>query len=578
MGKAIRFLLMSVFFVAPALAQDRMAPANLPPNTMFYAYWRGLGSQAQLNQVNSLLGLWNDPDFLPFRAALAESILRNSEQKDPRKQLTPADLQEIASILENPILFGAVQPSKPLAAASAEQKMKANSEDDTFFVVDTSGKEALLLRLEQRWAESATDAPVITKFTIGDIPAEKVVTKTSTSFRASAGHYFVRAGSRVLLERVLARVTGPDAKGSQLGEVAEFREAQKTIEPGSLVEIFFRVPNLADFVPPGVAQTPQFNGKGFVQGLHLDSLHAMAGCLKLNGAFTRMRFNILGDPAPGGPLDLFGSGDAPFTALSLAPADAVSFSSFQVNFGAFYETLRRALVSSLPANMQGNVDMFEGMAASQIGMKPLEALQLLTGEIATVSTGTDFAPEDDLFALGIQNKPDVLRLLRSVMGDRVSNERVAGDVTYMKISLSGTQGAAGVAEWNFYYLAATPHLLLGSRKNETLQAAVARAKVSGSASSGGLAAQPAFLQARSKFPQRVNSLGYANFRRINWSQVRDRLVSEAQKAGAGKSAKPDVTIERLKQLDFSVFGRHLHTLASASWKDSSGVSWDAYIE
>jgi hypothetical protein len=228
--------------------------------------------------------------------------------------------------------------------------------------------------------------------------------------------------------------------------------------------------------------------------------------------------------------------------------------------------------------MQGNVDMFEGMIASQIGMKPLEALQLLTGEVASLSTGTDFAPENNLFVLGIRKKPDVLRLLRTVMGERMSSERVVGDVTYMKISLSGAQSQAGVAQWDFYYLAATPNLLLGARKNETLQAAVARVQAADSPSSGGLASQPAFLRARSRFPQKLNSIGFADFTRINWPQVRDRLVAEAQKADAAKSANPGLSIERLKQLDFSVFGRHLHTLASASWKDSAGVNWDAWIE
>jgi hypothetical protein len=309
----------------------------------------------------------------------------------------------------------------------------------------------------------------------------------------------------------------------------------------------------------------------------VDSLRAFAGSLKLNGPSTRMRFALLGDPGPGGIFDLFAAGDAPFSTLALAPADTLSFNAFQADFSAFYETLRRAVVSALPPNTQANVDMYEGMIASLIGMKPSEALQLLTGEVALLSAGTDFAPENDLFVLGIRKKPDVLRLLRTAMEERLSDERVVGDVTYMKISLSGAQSQAGVAQSDFY-LAATPNLLLGARKNETLQAAVARAQAADSPSSAGLASQPAFLRARSRFPQKLNSIGFADFTRINWPQVRDRLVAEAQKAGAAKSANPGLSIERLKQLDFTVFGRHLHTLASASWKDSAGVNWDAWIE
>jgi hypothetical protein len=578
MRRLICVVLVAGWLAAPAVAQERLAPANLPSDTIFYLYWRGLASQSQMGQANSLLALWNDADFLPFRAALAEGILRNSERKDPKKQLTPADLEEIASILENPIVVGAVEQPKADTAADQKSSTGRGSGENSFFVLDIAGKEAPFQRLLQRWAENTTDTPVVTKFNIGDIPAEKVVTKSNTSFRALAGHYAVGAGRRALLERILARVTGAESKGASLGEIAEFREAQKTIEPGGLAEVFLRVPNFANLTPPVPPGLSQFNGRGFVQGLHVDSLHAVAGSVKLNGPSTRVRFTILGDPAPGGLFDLFASGDASFPTLALAPADTVSFTAFQANFGGLYETLRRAMAGALAPNMQGNVDMFEGLVESQIGMKPLDALQLLSGEIATLSTGTDFAPEGNLFVLGIRKKPDVLRLLRTVMGDRLGNERTVGDATYMKISLSGTQGAAGVAQWNFYYLAATPNLLLGARKNETLQAAVARAKSADSASPGGLAVQPAFLQARSRFPQKLNSIGYTDFTRINWPQVRDRLVSEAQKAGGAKSAKNDLSIEALKRLDFAVFGRHLHTLASASWKDAAGLTWDAFIE
>src|SRR6266849_11128628 len=582
MDRLIRFLLVAGLFAAPALAQDRLEPAKLPPDTAFYLYWRGLASQSQWSHVNSLLALWNDPDFLPFRAALAEGIFSNSGQKYHRKQLTPADLQEIASLLENPILVGAVEQPKTAAAADQKSPAKANSPDNSFAVVDISGKQDLFQKLQQRWEENSSEAPVITKFNIGDIPAEKVVSKTDTRFRARAGHYAINAGRRALLERIVARLTGSEAKGAQLGEVAEFREAQKHMEPDGLVEIFLRIPNVADFVPTAPSAPPgqfQYDGPGFVRALHVDSLRAFAGSLKLNGTSTRMRFALLGDPAPGSIFDLFAAGDAPFSTLALAPADTLSFNAFQADFSAFYETLRRAVASALPPNTQGNVDMFEGMIASQIGMKPLEALQLLTGEVASLSTGTDFAPENDLFVLGIRKKPEVLRLLRTVMGERMSSERVVGDVTYMKISLSGTQSQAGVAQWDFYYLAATPNLLLGARKNETLQAAVARARAADSPSSGGLASQPAFLQARSRFPQKLNSIGFADFTRINWPQVRDRLVAETQKAGSSKLAPPPgLSIERLKQLDFTVLGRHLHTLASASWKDSAGVNWDAWIE
>src|SRR5712692_7975061 len=44
MYRLIRFLLVAGLFAAPVLAQDRLEPAKLPPDTAFYLYWRGLAS------------------------------------------------------------------------------------------------------------------------------------------------------------------------------------------------------------------------------------------------------------------------------------------------------------------------------------------------------------------------------------------------------------------------------------------------------------------------------------------------------------------------------------------------------
>src|SRR2546426_6850919 len=83
MDRLVRFLLVAWLFAAPALAQDRLEPAKLPPDTAFYLYWRGLASQSQWSHVNSLLALWNDPDFLPFRAALAEGVFSIPRRRTP---------------------------------------------------------------------------------------------------------------------------------------------------------------------------------------------------------------------------------------------------------------------------------------------------------------------------------------------------------------------------------------------------------------------------------------------------------------------------------------------------------------
>ncbi len=63
-----------------------------------------------------------------------------------------------------------------------------------------------------------------------------------------------------------------------------------------------------------------------------------------------------------------------------------------------------------------------------------------------------------------------MKLLRTIMGEKITSERNEGTTTFMKVSLGGRQGSAGIAQWNFYHLAMTPDFLLGASKSETLRA------------------------------------------------------------------------------------------------------------
>jgi hypothetical protein len=81
----------------------------------------------------------------------------------------------------------------------------------------------------------------------------------------------------------------------------------------------------------------------------------------------------------------------------------------------------------------------------------------------------------------------------------------------------------------------------------------------------------------------VNGLGYFDFRKVDWPDLKARLIAEANKPPATKrpgAPKAETTPTPSWMLDVNpeVFARHLHSASSASWKDAQGLHFDEWIE
>jgi hypothetical protein len=195
-------------------------------------------------------------------------------------------------------------------------------------------------------------------------------------------------------------------------------------------------------------------------------------------------------------------------------------------------------------------------------------------------------PAKQVFFLGIRKKPESLKLIRTLMSDQLTSERNEGDVTFMKISLGGKEGSAGVAQWHFFNLAVTQDMILGASRTETLREVLANRAKLGSA--GGLASVPQFQAGRSQYPEYLTGLSYFDFQKLDWPALKDRWLVEAKKSPGAKSVglaqKPELpastptAIDWLAQVDPQVFARHLHYSTSVSWKDSKGIHWDQWLE
>ena len=557
-----------------ARAQAPLEPAQMSPRTAFYLIWRGVpGPEAR--KTNSLLALWDDADFAPVRSAIASNLIGSPAEKSPKEKLTAEEIQEYAALLENSFTLGYLsEPVKrTVSNAGAAADAKSPAWNGMFFVYDRTGKEGLLAKAILRLRAAEKDAPLLSQITIGSVQVLRAEGKKGVSYWAEHGKYAVSAGERSVMEEILSRLDGKVSGAASLAQSAAYQEAQANLGSG-LLEFFLRIPDLENLATDSKAGN--FQVRPLLDAARLDAVHSLNGHITFEGTKTHVRAAILGDAAPGTPFDIWAAGQRSPASLALVPGRAVFYNSTQFNFSGIYETVKRVTRAAFPQAQQGNVDMFEAIAQQKLGMPPAEAIALLTGEVATMQTSPSMDTAKQVYFFGIRKKPEALKLFRTIAAEQLTSERNEGDVTFLKISLGGKQESAGVTQWNFFNLAVTPDMVIGASRIETLREVLAtRAK--------GPAAVAMEVD-RAKVPEKLNSLSFLDFQRVDWQALKDRWIEEAKKSpvaktvNASKDAVPSLAPDWLARIDPQVFARHLHYSSSVSWKDSKGIHWDQWVE
>jgi len=566
----------------PAFAQAPLEPAQLPTRTVFYLIWRGAPAP-DVRKANALMALWDDADFAPVRSALASNILSSSQEKSPGQKLTPEELQEYASLLENGFTLGYLsEPAKRSAASAPVSKdAKPPAWNGMFFVYDRSGKESLIAKAILRMRAQQKEAPVLTPLVIGGVPVLKVESKKGATYWADQGKFAVSAGERSVMEQILGRINGKSSAAASLAQSSAYQDAQSILGSGVL-EFFAGVPDLKELASDSSAGG--FQARPLLEAARIDAIHSIGGHLALEGSRTHMQAAIFGNSAPGTPFDIWPANPAAPASLAFAPADAVSYSAGQIDFMGIYSIVKRIALAAFPQGQQGNADMLDTLAAARIGMPLADALSLPTGEFASMQTSPSLDTAKQVYFLGIRKKPETLKLMRALFSDQLASERNEGDVTFLKISLGGRQASAGVAQWNFFNVAVTPDMMIGASRAETLREVLAN-RAKGPAAAG-LATVPQFQASRAQFPENLNSMSYFDFQKVDWQGLRDRLVAESKKNSAAKSlgstkkpaASAGMNLDWLTQVNAQVFSRHLHYSTGVSWKDSKGIHWDQWLE
>lgn len=565
-------------FTRPVSAQAPLDPRQMPSRTIFYLIWRGAPSP-EARQSNALLGLWDDPDFAPVRSAVVEAMLSDPKKDKASPPVSAEQLSSYSALLDNSFVAGYLsEPEGRHKTSPGVPPPGTRPWNGFFFVYNRAGKEDVLSKAVVGFRAREKTIPKLTPVTIAGISALRIERGAEITYWAEEGRFAISASERSVFEDIANRLFGKPAETASLADDSAYQEAKPLLGSG-VVEFFLRVPNLAKLAKNSAPA--DMRAQPIMNALKLDTLHSLAGHISLEGRRMRMQGALLGDTSKGTLFDIFADGQSAPSLLADVPPDAVYFNEVQLNLSGIYDTVKRVARAALNPQQQGTVDLVEALAQSRLGMPLSDALALFTGEFVRLQTDPvmDFSKQSML--LGIRDKPQILKLLRTLMSDRIASERNDGDTTYLKISLQGGEGTAGVAQWRFYYLGVTPDKIMGAANSQELHAALARL---GTASAGASPAAGNKWQAGlSQFPARLNGVTYLDFGKLDWQAVKTTWVKSletpAEKTSASAKAQPrNVVPEWLSRTDPAVFPRHLHSSISATWKDAAGFHFDQWLE
>lgn len=555
-------------FARPALAQSDPLIERLPPNTWFYLHWGGTAVLDPIRDTNPLCRLWANPAFIPLRQKLSEQFYAGARRNPKAANLTSEELSELFSLFENPAVVGVIGSD---GSTSQDSKSKFGG----FLIIDTRGKKELLQKFRARLSQAAAPPAPVTTYAVGPNTVEKIVEKSQTYFQANVGDYYIRSENIETILELVPRYRAGETPATSLTQTMEYKQTRAQAPAGALAELFARVPDLNTWkLPP----QKDFNFTAFARALHLEQVHGLTASLALTAEATHIHSALVGDVKPGGIFDMFGASDSSFATLPLAPVGA-SYSGARFNFAALYQLLRHALVAAVPPERASSISAIDSMASMTLGMTLSDALQLFTGEFASMSLNPLDPSTQPMFAVTIREPDKVLDLLRHALAAMLSTEDRNGDTTFLEIAMPYTDPKSGERRRRFYAVAVTPNLLLVGQRKAALREALARADGKPVADSPGrLADDPVFSHTRAILPEKLSGIGFVDFSRIDWNKIAAQFIEKAQDTQS-KAGKPvDSSLEVLKQVDANSLTRYLRLFIDGSWKDANGVYFDLYLQ
>src|SRR6201981_3356515 len=220
-----------------ASAQSSLDPRQLPKSTAFYLAWHGTPSD-EIRKSNSLLAMWDDPDFAHVRAAIVAEIMQSSADSAKAKtNMTAETLSQYAALLDNELVFGYLTSPNPAKTNGTGNGTPHDAKqipwNGMFLAYDHIGKEAMLAKLLLQARRNKTQRPKISTATIAGMSAIKIERKNGTTYWADDGKYTFSASEPTVLEQISAWTKHATPEVARLSQTAAFREAGDLLKGGA---------------------------------------------------------------------------------------------------------------------------------------------------------------------------------------------------------------------------------------------------------------------------------------------------------------------------------------------------------
>lgn len=629
MKTCIRVLCAMLLSAGVLLAQPSAltppAVDRLPADTWVLFTWHGAAAANKVRDTNPVMLLWRDPQFVTVREQLVKKLVEEieSERKEGEESLTREDIEDILSVLENPVIAGVT--GNPFEAVAG-----VTDTVHVFAILNKKGKEDVVARLDKKKKPKPNSE--ISTYTFRGVEIKKTVTTTvpepakpsqpmgpeegkeaeqepeppepkiTYDFDASLGDYKLFSDHQEVMESLITRLQEKTAPTESLLQNAAYRSAQRFRSEGALAEVFVKIPDLGTIPYP---PNPQIDIQTFVRELHFERIQAL--WLSAGMAPDRMvlRGAVLGDTTPGSLFDIVGSNVAEFQTLAAAPVSG-SYGAFRIDLAALYATIKRAAQAALPPEQAASADMVDGIVAMQTGMPLKELLGLFPGEIGTVSTGdeqlADILP--NIIMVPVTEGEPVLGLLRTLAGTYIRSEETISGATVVTMGPPPPAEEGGTRSVvKPFYVAVSPKMLVVSPGKAQLGDILARCAAGMSAPAGSLAADGTFRSVRKAMPAELNGLTYSDMSRYPWDKQREQMRKQFAKQKQETLDRADAvekgdennppdpkkaeelrkSVKTLEEMEpmfdalFPLMKKYFKISAGASWKAPDGVFLHSYI-
>ena len=568
-----------LILTAVSASAQEITPAILPAETSFVVFSHSSAQIRAAAPSNPMVQAWYGPQSTQVRRLLLQFVVNKMDPKSngQKYNLTPENADRLLSILENSFVVGMSKgPDFMTLAAQASGPPQANALGmlGIFFILDMTGKEAQFNLLWPAVVAALPKEIAHTQYSFGGVSVEKFKGPNSSTFAARIGTHFVWSTQQKVTEDLIGRLSSGAPSGNSLAENPDFQHCSAHPAPGSVMDAFFRFPDLSKIPIPA---NPQYDIGASIQSLHLDSLHGFCGNITMTHDGELARYTFLGDTTPGNLLSWFGSNRAKFETLALVPPSAISVSVGTFDLQALYKMLKSAVAAAMPGRQQASADLVEGMVSMQLGMPLTDALSVFRGEFATIKFTTQSSGTHQVFALTVANPDRILDLLHKFAPTDISGESQENGVTYFKMGMAIPSAISSQPQSPDSFVALSPQLLLVSSDKQALRDFMAHA---GSPAGGAsLFDNPDIRHLRATFPAEVLGLSVTDYTSAEWQKsMTDAFAMIGTQDKSKVTPEETQLMESLKRIPWLAFMGGFHWGVGAWWRDTDGIHFESRIQ